>query len=252
MMETRFPASRICRWRRAGSGAGRLDRGASARRRSRREGSRCSSSPAASRRLGSLTGFRTWTSIGHGLRSLLPTSGASPTTARAPMLDWCARGCCAIARKQRASRRLRTFACPRIRSSPRQARVSPICRCQPTSWCLEWATMDTPLRGFLAPTGSPKRWTRRPGSSSLRSVRRTRREPRLTLTGRVILRARAIALEIQGEAKLATFATALEPGPEQAMPIRAVLRGAADRLTVFMSSRADRSPDPAVETRPPA
>ena len=50
----------------------------------------------------------------------------------------------------------------------------------------------------------------------------------------MILRARAIALEIQGEAKLATFASALEPGPEEAMPIRAVLRGAADRLTVFM------------------
>jgi 6-phosphogluconolactonase len=58
-------------------------------------------------------------------------------------------------------------------------------------------------------------------------------EPRLTLTGRVILRARAIALEIEGEGKLATFATALEPGPVEAMPIRAVLRRAADRLTVF-------------------
>ncbi len=72
-------------------------------------------------------------------------------------------------------------------------------------------------------------------------------EPRLTLTGRVILRATAIALEIQGEAKLATFAVALEPGPEEAMPIRAVLRGAADRLTVFMSSRTDtprRSSEP--------
>ncbi len=63
-------------------------------------------------------------------------------------------------------------------------------------------------------------------------------EPRLTLTGRVILRARAIALEIQGEAKLATFAAALEPGPEEAMPIRAVLRRAADRLTVFSAKRA--------------
>ena len=63
-------------------------------------------------------------------------------------------------------------------------------------------------------------------------------EPRLTLTGRVILRARAIALEIQGEAKLATFATALEPGPEEAMPIRAVLRRAADRLTVFSAKLA--------------
>jgi 6-phosphogluconolactonase len=76
-------------------------------------------------------------------------------------------------------------------------------------------------------------------------------EPRLTLTGRVILRARAIALEIQGEAKLATFAAALAPGPEEAMPIRAVLRGAADRLIVFMSSRTDTSPDPAAEKRPP-
>jgi 6-phosphogluconolactonase len=63
-------------------------------------------------------------------------------------------------------------------------------------------------------------------------------EPRLTLTGRVILRARAIALEIEGEAKLATLAVALEPGPEDAMPIRAVLRRAADRLTVFSAKRA--------------
>jgi 6-phosphogluconolactonase len=77
-------------------------------------------------------------------------------------------------------------------------------------------------------------------------------EPRLTLTGRVILRARAIALEIQGEGKLTTFAAALEPGPERAMPIRAVLRGAAGRLTVFMSSRTDAFPDPAAEKHPPA
>ena len=77
-------------------------------------------------------------------------------------------------------------------------------------------------------------------------------EPRLTLTGRVILRARAIALEIQGEAKLATFAAALAPGPEEAMPIRAVLRGAPDRLIVFMSSGTDTSPDPAAEKHPPA
>jgi 6-phosphogluconolactonase len=63
-------------------------------------------------------------------------------------------------------------------------------------------------------------------------------EPRLTLTGRVILRARAIALEIEGDTKLATFSTALEPGPEEAMPIRGVLRGAPDRLTVFSAKRA--------------
>jgi 6-phosphogluconolactonase len=62
-------------------------------------------------------------------------------------------------------------------------------------------------------------------------------EPRLTLTGRVILRARAIALEIQGEQKRATFAAALGPGPEEAMPIRAVLRRAAERLTVFSAER---------------
>ena len=77
-------------------------------------------------------------------------------------------------------------------------------------------------------------------------------EPRLTLTGRVILRARAIALEIQGDGKRATFAAALEPGPEQAMPIRAVLRGAADRLTVFMALRTDSLPDPAVAKDHPA
>ena len=62
-------------------------------------------------------------------------------------------------------------------------------------------------------------------------------EPRLTLTGRVILRAQAIALEIEGDAKLATFAQALQPGPEEDMPIRAVLRRAADRLTVFSATR---------------
>jgi 6-phosphogluconolactonase len=77
-------------------------------------------------------------------------------------------------------------------------------------------------------------------------------EPRLTLTGRVILRARAIALEIQGEGKLTTFRAALEPGPEQVMPIRAVLKSAADRLTVFMCSRTDSGADPAAEKHPPA
>jgi 6-phosphogluconolactonase len=63
-------------------------------------------------------------------------------------------------------------------------------------------------------------------------------EPRLTLTGRVILRARAISLEIAGEAKLQTLAAALEDGPEEDMPIRAVLRRAADRLTVFSAPRS--------------
>jgi 6-phosphogluconolactonase len=62
-------------------------------------------------------------------------------------------------------------------------------------------------------------------------------EPRLTLTGRIILRARAIVIEIEGETKLATFAEALKPGPEEDMPIRAVLRRAADRLTVFSAKQ---------------
>src|SRR5208283_135554 len=63
-------------------------------------------------------------------------------------------------------------------------------------------------------------------------------EPRLTLTGRVILRARSIALQIDGQAKLNTLAEALEEGPADAMPIRTVLRGASDRLTIFAAQRA--------------
>ena len=63
-------------------------------------------------------------------------------------------------------------------------------------------------------------------------------EPRLTLTGRVILRARAIALLIEGQDKLNTLAEALDDGPAEAMPIRTVLRGASDRLTIFAAGRA--------------
>ena len=81
--------------------------------------------------------------------------------------------------------------------------------------------MDAGARQFVAPIVAPDA-----------------PEPRLTLTGRIILRARAIALEIEGGAKLATFAAALEPGPEEAMPIRAVLRGVGDRLTVFSARQA--------------
>jgi 6-phosphogluconolactonase len=62
-------------------------------------------------------------------------------------------------------------------------------------------------------------------------------EPRLTLTGRVLLRARAIALLIEGQDKLNTLAEALGDGPAEAMPIRTVLRGAADRLTIFAARR---------------
>jgi 6-phosphogluconolactonase len=58
-------------------------------------------------------------------------------------------------------------------------------------------------------------------------------ERRLTLTARVLLRARALALQIEGEAKLAVAERALAKGPIADMPIRAALRGAADKMTVF-------------------
>lgn len=61
-------------------------------------------------------------------------------------------------------------------------------------------------------------------------------EPRLTLTGRVILRARALALQLEGAHKLATLDKALGEGPIEAMPIRAVLRQASDRLTIFCTA----------------
>ncbi len=58
-------------------------------------------------------------------------------------------------------------------------------------------------------------------------------EPRLTLTARVILRAQAIALHIEGEGKRAVLEKALGQGPANELPIRAVLRGAPEKLTVF-------------------
>ncbi len=58
-------------------------------------------------------------------------------------------------------------------------------------------------------------------------------EPRLTLTGNVLLRARRLAMQIEGPAKAATLARALKEGPVTDMPVRAVLRDAADRLTLF-------------------
>jgi 6-phosphogluconolactonase len=67
-------------------------------------------------------------------------------------------------------------------------------------------------------------------------------EPRLTLTARVILRARALALHIEGDAKLETLARALADGPIESMPIRAVLRGASDRLTIFSTPTLRQQP----------
>ena len=63
-------------------------------------------------------------------------------------------------------------------------------------------------------------------------------EPRLTLTGRVILRARRLALQIEGAGKLETLARAMEDGPVEAMPIRAVLRQATEKLTIFSAASA--------------
>jgi 6-phosphogluconolactonase len=80
--------------------------------------------------------------------------------------------------------------------------------------------MDPGARQFVAPITAPDA-----------------PEPRLTLTGRVILRAQSIALLIEGQDKMTTFAKALEDGPEEAMPIRSVLRRAANRLTIFAAQK---------------
>jgi 6-phosphogluconolactonase len=61
-------------------------------------------------------------------------------------------------------------------------------------------------------------------------------EPRLTLTGRALLRASALALQIEGPKKAEVFRRACEDGPVEDMPIRAALRGAGDRLTVFQAA----------------
>jgi 6-phosphogluconolactonase len=61
-------------------------------------------------------------------------------------------------------------------------------------------------------------------------------EPRLTLTGRALLRARALALQIEGPTKAEVLTRAQAEGPVEDMPIRAVLRGAADRLTIFKTA----------------
>jgi 6-phosphogluconolactonase len=61
-------------------------------------------------------------------------------------------------------------------------------------------------------------------------------ESRLTLTGRALLRARAIALQIEGPGKAATFARACEEGSVEDMPIRALWIGAPDKLTVFQAA----------------
>jgi 6-phosphogluconolactonase len=61
-------------------------------------------------------------------------------------------------------------------------------------------------------------------------------EPRLTLTGRALLRARALALQIEGPKKAEVFSRARADGAVEDMPIRAALRGAGERLTVFQAA----------------
>jgi 6-phosphogluconolactonase len=61
-------------------------------------------------------------------------------------------------------------------------------------------------------------------------------EPRITFTASVLLNARSIYLHIEGQAKRAVFERALAQGPVAEMPVRAVLRTARERLTVFWCS----------------
>ncbi|HEX2017637.1 MAG TPA: 6-phosphogluconolactonase [Aurantimonas sp.] len=55
-------------------------------------------------------------------------------------------------------------------------------------------------------------------------------EPRVTLTLPLIVDTRFLALHIEGEEKLAVYQAALQPGPVDKMPVRAVLRAPRDEL----------------------
>lgn len=58
-------------------------------------------------------------------------------------------------------------------------------------------------------------------------------EARLTLTLPVIVQSRFIALHLEGKEKLEVFERALEEGPEQEMPIRAVLKHTLHPVQVY-------------------
>ena len=58
-------------------------------------------------------------------------------------------------------------------------------------------------------------------------------EPRVTLTLKRLLQTRSLYLHIEGEEKVVTLERALEDGPVEAMPVRAVLRQAAKPVTIF-------------------
>ncbi len=58
-------------------------------------------------------------------------------------------------------------------------------------------------------------------------------EPRITLTLPLIAAAGTVYLHIEGQDKAAVLAQALQPGPVEALPLRAVLRGCARPPEVF-------------------
>jgi len=58
-------------------------------------------------------------------------------------------------------------------------------------------------------------------------------EPRLTLTLPRLVEAGLVVLHIEGEAKKAVLACALEDGPETDMPVRAVLRHASTPVEIY-------------------
>lgn len=58
-------------------------------------------------------------------------------------------------------------------------------------------------------------------------------EPRVTLTLRNLVAAKALYLHIEGEDKARVLEQALAPGSEQDMPVRAVLRQTTRPLTIF-------------------
>ena len=57
--------------------------------------------------------------------------------------------------------------------------------------------------------------------------------PRLSLTLAALLASRRIVLHVTGQQKWAVYQQALADGPAEELPIRAVLRGAEDRVEVF-------------------
>jgi 6-phosphogluconolactonase len=60
-------------------------------------------------------------------------------------------------------------------------------------------------------------------------------EPRVTLTLKRLLSARALYLQIEGEEKAATLRKAEGEGPIEAMPVRAILRAASAPLMIYWS-----------------